>query len=475
MKFLLFLLFLGFNLVSYTQTYKINIIHINDVHAKIENFPKLSAYIDDCKKDCDTLFVFSAGDLFSGNPIVDQNTYKGYPIIDLMNKTNFIASAIGNHEFDYGQEGLNTLANDAKFKFLCMNINTDSAKFKNYQEKLEIDLPNNLKIVVSGIIHKGKGKYGIPESHPDKVKGINFLDERKTLQKFIKENNNYDLFILLSHLGLDKDSLFAKKLTKPDIIIGGHTHDEIFNTTLYKNTLTTQAGHNLEYIGKISLEFDGKKLINENSELISCDSLSKFNRKLQRIVEDYNNNEKLNEVLNILPDSISGLNELGSLMTDAVTNRYSCDVAFQNNGGIRLPRLEKGEVKVKDIYTLDPFGNNVYVYEMTIKQIKSLIEFSYLNKGQSLLQVSGLKYTVIANNKGKLKNILISDYNNNLLEDSKTFKVGLNSYIASTYKFRYNKRLSISRASTAELLIQYIRNSKILDYKGIKRAEVKTQ
>ncbi|HBF87121.1 MAG TPA: hypothetical protein DDX39_00655 [Bacteroidales bacterium] len=470
MKIILFLFFVAFSFLSRAQTYKVDIIHINDVHAKIDNFGKLSSYIEACKKECDTVFVFSAGDLFSGNPIVDQYSYKGYPIIDLMNKTGFLASAIGNHEFDYGQEGLNSLAKDASFKFLCLNMNTDNAVFKNYEKKMELNLTNDFHIVVSGIIHRGKN--GIPESHPDKIKGILFAKEKKALKNFIKQNNNYDLFILLSHLGLDKDSVIVKHLNKPDIIIGGHTHSIISKTTFYNKTLITQAGDDLDYIGKISLEFEGKKLIKKTSELIFTDSITSDNPKMQHLIDKYNNDENLLSVINTIADSISGLDELGSLMTDAVTSRYGCDVAFQNNGGIRIPKFEQGEVKMKDIYMLDPFGNNVYVYEMNIKQVKSLIRFSYNEKEKSLLQTSGIKYKVLVDNNEKLKDIIISDYDGNEIEENKILKIGMNSYIASTYKFKYIKQISISRASTAELLIQYIANNNELNYHKVKRVAV---
>jgi len=45
-------------------------------------------------------------------------------------------------------------------------------------------------------------------------------------------------------------------------------------------------------------------------------------------------------------------------MTDAMRTIHGLDVAFQNEGGIRLRRLDE-KITLKDVYTLDPFGNQV--------------------------------------------------------------------------------------------------------------------
>ena len=82
------------------------------------------------------------------------------------------------------------------------------------------------------------------------------------------------------------------------------------------------------------------------------------------MVDNYNHNEFLQETIGTIADSISGNDELGSLMCDALTSELKCDIAFQNNGGVRIPKLEKGNVSRKNVYTLDPFGNNLFIFEM---------------------------------------------------------------------------------------------------------------
>ena len=58
---------------------------INDPHGQINNFPRLKTLIENDRAQNSKVFFVSAGDLFSGNPIVDYHENKGFPMIDLLN------------------------------------------------------------------------------------------------------------------------------------------------------------------------------------------------------------------------------------------------------------------------------------------------------------------------------------------------------------------------------------------------------
>ena len=467
MKIFYSFLFLIFSLSAFSQskTYKVAIIHTNDEHAKIDIFPKLAAYINESKKLYDTVFVVSSGDHFSGNPIVDQYEFRGFPIIDLMNKCGYSVSAIGNHEFDYGQENLNKLASEAKFKFVNFNMNCENSVFKNFNTKTEITLPNNFKILLTSIL--GIEKDGRPETHPSRVEGIEFLDEKKSLTNFIKTEKTNQFFILLSHLGIEKDTAFARKIDGIDIILGGHSHSIVHPLKQYNKTQMAQAGADLKFFGEMVLEFEGEKLIKIHDELIKTDTLTKIDSEVQKIVDNYNNNEFLQATIGTFADSISGNDELGSLMCDALTNQLKCDFAFQNPGGIRISKLEKGNVSRKNIYTLDPFGNNLLVFEMTAKQIRAFIQFAYEKKENELLQVSGMTYNVVIDTEQKFKDVVLQD-----IKPQKTYTVVVNSYLAKKYQISYKRKILETTDKAVELLQKYIETHPNLNYHRVKRCDV---
>ena len=82
---------------SENEAKELTIFHINDQHGRLENFAKIKHIIDKEKQQTNVLFV-CAGDVFSGNPVVDNHDEKGFPMIDLMNMVGVDVSVIGNHE-----------------------------------------------------------------------------------------------------------------------------------------------------------------------------------------------------------------------------------------------------------------------------------------------------------------------------------------------------------------------------------------
>ncbi len=95
------------------RSFEVVFLHVNDMHAKIENMGKLAYLADSIRSIHPYVFLVSSGDNFTGNPIVDMFPEKGYPMIDLMNQVGFNLSAIGNHEFDLGQDVLDKRRKEA--------------------------------------------------------------------------------------------------------------------------------------------------------------------------------------------------------------------------------------------------------------------------------------------------------------------------------------------------------------------------
>ncbi|MBQ7748976.1 MAG: metallophosphoesterase, partial [Paludibacteraceae bacterium] len=100
---------------------EIHILSVNDVHAKVENFPQLAAIVDSLRAIDPQLLVMSAGDNRTGNPVNDQYEPVAYPMVALMNIIGFDCSTFGNHEFDSRQAGLAKLISLSNFPHVCAN------------------------------------------------------------------------------------------------------------------------------------------------------------------------------------------------------------------------------------------------------------------------------------------------------------------------------------------------------------------
>ena len=126
MKKYLLLLICALGIMPLSAQETVVIYAINDPHGQINNFPRLKTLIENDRTQNSKVFFVSAGDLFSGNPIVDYHENKGFPMIDLLNDCGLDISVIGNHEFDYGQDVLNARIDQAEFPFICDNVSDAS-------------------------------------------------------------------------------------------------------------------------------------------------------------------------------------------------------------------------------------------------------------------------------------------------------------------------------------------------------------
>lgn len=453
------------------DTTKIVLLSLNDQHAKIDNYARLKAMVDQIRQQNKYVLLFAAGDNFTGNPVVDQYPDKGFPIIDLMNTVGFNATAIGNHEFDYGQQTLKKRIEQANFPFLNANITDPSGQlgFKPYHI---FSLDGNIKVCVISAIQLGSS--GKPDSHPSKVTGLTFKDGVSELVKLKYLRDSCNLFIALTHLGFERDIDLADSMPQLDLIFGGHSHTLTSSPQTHHGVLIMQSGSNVSYLGKATFYLVKDSIVKVTSEMLDVAHFQDTDQAVAKKIEAFDDNDELNKVIGTFVNPVSGSDELGSLMTDAITSLESVHVAFQNNGGIRIDRLDKGPVTIKDIFKLDPFGNEVIVLNLTAKEIKSLIAGAYEKAGNSIdLQVSGLTYTVVTGKNGNLKRVDLRLPNGRKICNSKTFVTGLNSYIASSYTFDHHDPGKSLFITTAQVLINYITDQKEINYQGVKRAFVK--
>ncbi len=463
-------IFTFFVVTAQNDTTIIIILHTNDMHAKIDNYPKVAFYVDSFRTNFDNVFLFSAGDCVTGNPIVDKYKIPGYPMFDIMNKLHYDISAIGNHEFDLEQSGLNKAFKQAEFPFVCANLNTKNATLNQPPAYYKFTTAQGVTIGVLGLIQLDKN--GMPASSPKKMAAIKFFDPFKTAKKYAKYKDSSDIFIALTHLGIDGDEKLAKKDPFFDVIIGGHTHTVLPQGEWVKNTFIVQAGSYLDYLGVLTLKIYNGKLVSVSDSLIDIKNSEKNDEKIVQIVADYNNNPFFDEVIGQAKDSLIGKDELGALMTDAMRDTLRCDIAFQNIGGIRVYEIPAGDITRKQILELSPFGNTFIVYKLTPKQIKKLISYAYALEGKNEIEVSGLNIVLTVNSAGKLKNVELKDENGKPLEN-KLYTVAINDYMAAAYELKFLKNpYKKTGIVDADATMNFIRKKSPISYKGVKRVVI---
>ncbi|MBN2663020.1 MAG: bifunctional metallophosphatase/5'-nucleotidase [Bacteroidales bacterium] len=448
-----------------SDTTRIIILHTNDTHAKIDNMAKIAFQIEKIKQQYSNVFVFSAGDIFTGNPIVDKFKDHGYPMIDLMNDLQYDVSCLGNHEFDYGQGILNQRISQANFPFICANIDASTAEFNQPKPFVKFTV-DNLTIGIVGFIQIDDNGY--PASNPLHLDNLKFTDAVKTANEYKKYSDSADVLIALSHLGYKADVKLAKKLTFFDVIIGGHSHTLLPEGHKIKQTLVVQAGSYNEMLGVLTILYVDGKVVSVTDSIIDIENSTEINPDVQTKIDNYNINPYFETVIGYADFEILGDDQLGALMTDAMRDTLSVDIAFQNIGGIRIHTIPQGDITIKQILELSPFGNTFFVMDLTVSQIKKLIEYTYKFHNSNELQVSGVNIKLFLKPNGKLKKIKIENYNGTEITEG-TFSVAVNNYMALSYSLSFLKNGTDTGIIDAGCTMAYIKKQKKINYSGVKR------
>ncbi|MGG3467958.1 bifunctional 2',3'-cyclic-nucleotide 2'-phosphodiesterase/3'-nucleotidase [Neobacillus pocheonensis] len=197
--------------------------------------------------------LFDAGDLLQGNPMADYvakvkplTADETHPMFKAMKLLNYDGGIVGNHEFNYGLDFLNTAMKNAPYPIINANIykddhNTDPNDDENYFTPYQI-IPKKIKdkngveqTVNVGIV--GFAPPQILQWDKDNLQGkVIVKDIVKTAEKYVAEmkSKGADVIVAIAHSGCDvtndgqedaENAVFSlSKVAGIDALLFGHAH-----------------------------------------------------------------------------------------------------------------------------------------------------------------------------------------------------------------------------------------------------------
>lgn len=415
---------------------------LNDVHGRIDNFGKVKVIIDEARKKYQSVYFVSAGDLFSGNPIVDFHPEKGYPLVDLLSKSGLDVNVIGNHEFDYGQQELSDRMAQASFDFICSNVDAGDGLLAEVPEYTVIE-HGAVKVAFVGVVETGS-RDGLPLTHPKKIEGLNFQDGNAAFGRFasLKETTGADLLVALTHQGEEEDRELLSQHGFIDLVIGGHTN-QLYGYSL-NNKFMVMSGKHLETLGKTTLKLYEDGRISYDFEVIDLMAAGPEDPEIVAQIAQYNNRPEFYETIGQSARD-HDRRETACFYTDALRFVSSADFTLQNRGGVRA-NLDAGPITPFDIYTIDPFGNGLEAYELSVAALEDLLEqidvsFSYSSD-----------FTMVRS--GDQIELLL---NGSPLPNDQLVTLALNDYLTNEFAELFTDPTLSYELTTADYLIQYLK------------------
>ena len=368
----------------------LRVIGINDVHGAFTARPdgasglrgglaELAGYVRDAREECAPVCVtihLNGGDLFTGTPASDLAF--GRTVVPIINAMGTDAIALGNHEFDYGQDTLRARLRELRAPVLGVNVTDSTGKDAAWvPDDTIITLAGGVKIGVIGIADPAT---------PRTTRAIYVADLRFQAPAALIRQRAVALrargarrVLLVAHLGgfcerNDPDNCRGEifdlaRAVGPgtlDAIVSGHTHSEV--RTIVNGTPIVQARSSARAIGVIDLPLDGpitSPLRPEVREVIPGRVRPDSTVAALVAVAEAAVAGRIAATIATTDDRWprSGPQyALGNLIADAQRAAGRGDVAVMNNGGIRA-ELRAGEITWGSLFEIQPFDNRLVVLE----------------------------------------------------------------------------------------------------------------
>jgi 5'-nucleotidase len=441
----------------------------------------------------------SAGDIIGATPLVSA-LYLDEPSIDAMNLVGVELNAVGNHEFDKGTSELKRMQAGgcerytsrqpcalepfmgASFPFLAANTITPDGTPLFPATAIRQFGP--VRIGFIGMTLKETGSIVTPGG----VAGLTFADEAATANALVPrlKAQGADAIVILLHQGgatsggyNDKRCpdftgdilpILAKLDPAVDLVVSGHTHRSYICEMPRQGAhplLVTSAGSYGTLITDIRLTFSpDRHVVAERADniiiqgepystgqgtvpLVPAFPVFAADPAVSALVSRYVDAAapQANRIVGKLSGPVNRTmspdreNTAGDFLSDAMLfggRKAGAQIAFTNQGGIRADLIPaaNGDVTYGQIFSVQPFGNDLVVLTLTGAQLKALLEQEFESgkntpdKPTMLLPSRGFFYSYDAR-RGSGQRIVEMRLSGKPIDPAAKYRVAIGSFLAT--------------------------------------------
>lgn len=391
------------------NTVEFSVSNITDFHGRLaeDDYNKemgaaLIAGLNNTINGDENVFTTS-GDNVGGSAFISAITDDEYTI-DFLNAAGVEASAVGNHEFDQGQDDLlNRIIPNSDFPILGANVyQADGNRLLDASTVIE---KNGVKIGFVGTVATTTAD----KVSPAGIAGLEFRDpvaETNLEAQRLKDSGEADVVIALFH---EDAAVYVDGFdeTYVDFLFGGDSHqqyavadaplpyaqsleygkvltdvDFTFNTDT--KTIDSIAIKQYDYaaVEELGIEEDPEvaQIVAEakaQADVIGEEVIATIDNSFYRgsnADADAGSNRGVESTLNHLIAEAQRAS-LGALLGQEI------QIGFMNAGGVRAD-LPAGEVTYADVVTIQPFGNEVSVATMAGQAVLDTLENQWKPGGE---------------------------------------------------------------------------------------------
>lgn len=389
------------------------VVHTNDIHGHLEasegavasgGFVRVATVIRTLKAAFPgRVLVLDGGDLALGTPT--SGLFFGLPTAECMRSVGYDAIAIGNHEFDWGQEAMATFLKATGASILCANLVSSSDGSHPYAPWVVLER-GGARLGIVGLVAPDT-----PTRTPEAcTRGWSFQATEPAMRQALAELPPVDAVIALTHIGESEDRALARAVPGLDLIVGGHSHTALQEVVVENQVPIVQTGCYCQFVGvmEILVDTEADSLRVVSYRLVPVDQTIAPDPQVQAIVDGYSEKvrpildrvigEVSSEVVNTPPAGVLD-RPLGDLISDMLKAEAGTDLALYNRGGVR-GTMPAGPLAVRTLHEMFPFDDNIVVLEVSGAEVAEIVEQGVQTQAQ--ISVAGMQVSLDAGGRATI-------------------------------------------------------------------------
>jgi len=401
--------------------------------------------------------VVDAGDMFTGTPASDWTG--GRPTVDVMNRLDVAAGALGNHEFDFGQDTLRARIAELRHAVLGVNVRGPDGQRPAWLRADTIVQRGAVKIGIVG----AAGTHTPGTASRRKVGSLTFLDPVPLFAERTRALRaaGAQVVVAVIHDGgrCERDRptvcsgsgieigrrLAALGADRPDAYVMGHAH---VNVTLdFDGMPAVEPTSSGRGIAVIDLPLGGGAA---RSAIVDVpgDAVDGAHPQLDSIVSvsTARVRSRLMQPVGTMAEALRRTGSqyaLGNLLADAIRVMGQGDAGLWNNGGIRAD-LREGPLTFGDVHYVVPFGNLLARVRVRGRDLPFMLETALNNRGPDV-HISGFVVDYDLSRPRGQRIVAVKDSADRRVDASRIYTLVFNDFMVEN-----DFRETMSRAVSTE-------------------------
>jgi S-sulfosulfanyl-L-cysteine sulfohydrolase len=373
----------------------LTILQVNDTHAYLDlhteyfwgahgaeyrpagGYARLAALVKQIRREGpDQVLFLDNGDTLHGTYAVVQTQGKAMlPILSRLGLDGMTA----HWEFAYGPETFQQRAAELNYPVLALNV------FTQHDRKLifppyRIKEANGLRIGIAGLANNIVDKM-MPPSFSE---GLTFDLGREELSQVVqrlRQEEQVDLVVLLSHLGFPQDMQLVSDVAGIDICLSGHTHHRLYQPVRQGETLLIQSGSHGSFLGRLEVTIEGSRIVDYRHELLQVEQDISPDQEIQDLVDSAlkpfqaEMKEWIGETETPLNRAYNLETTMDNLLLESLMESTGAQMAFSNGWRYGAP-VDRGPITLNDLYNIIPMNPPVSMTELSGEELQEMLELN---------------------------------------------------------------------------------------------------